>query len=84
MNILHSNFSHYYEQDETTLPFPCSDVAAVFGTNAIRILYAGAFCDDGGMRMDGIPILSATKNSSNVGIQHISNALPADVQDCVG
>ena len=45
--------------EETNIPLSCSNVVALSGTNAIRILYAGALCDDGGMRMDGIPILSA-------------------------
>jgi hypothetical protein len=55
----------------------------VLGTYAIRILYAGALCHDGGMRMDGISVLSATEDCGDMGVRHISIAIPAHVQDCV-
>ena len=70
--------------EETDISPSFSNVAAVLGTNAIRILYAGTFCDDGGMWMDGISVLSGTEDCGNVGVRHISTAIPAHVQDCVG
>ena len=36
------------------------------------------------MRMDGISVLSGTEDCGNVGVRHISTAIPAHVQDCVG
>ena len=42
--------------DETSLPFSFSDAAALSGSDAIRILYAGAVRDDGGLRMDGLSL----------------------------
>ena len=70
--------------EETNISLPCSSAVTLSGTNAIRILYAGTFCDDGGMRMDGISVLSGTEDCGNVGVRHISTAIPAHVQDCVG
>ena len=45
--------------DEKPLSFPCSDAVAVFGTNAVWILHAGAICDDDCMWRDGLSVLSA-------------------------
>ena len=72
------------DNDETTLPFPCSDVAAVFGTDAIRLFYAGALCDDCGIRMDGISILYAPKGCGNVGVCDTGSVVSADLQDSIG
>lgn len=73
-----------YLDNETTLLIPCSDVAAVFGSNAIRLLYAGALCDDSGIRMDGISILYAPEECGNVGVCDTGSVVSADLQDSIG
>lgn len=69
--------------EETNISLSCSDVTALSGTNAIRIFHARALCDDGGMRMDGIPILSAKYDGSDMGVRHTCYALSTNVQDCI-
>lgn len=36
-----------------------SPIAALSSSDAIRLFHAGALCDDGGMRMDGLSVLYA-------------------------
>ena len=62
---------------EATLPIPCSDVAALLGTNAIRILYAGAICDDGGVRIDGLPLFHNKEKHCCMGVCNSGFIVPA-------
>ena len=72
------------KEHETVLSCPCSDVAAMFGTNAIRILYAGAFCDDGGMRMDSLSLLSKRTSKFNMGVWCFGITISTFCEDFLG
>lgn len=61
-----------------------SPIAALSSSDAIRLFHAGALCDDGGMRMDGLSVLYAPAKSGNVGVCHIGRSVSAYIQDSAG
>ena len=69
---------------KTDIPFPCSNAAVVLGTNAIRLFYVGAVCDDGGIRMDGISVLSSTEDYGDVAVCFAVAVVSTFLQNCVG
>ena len=68
---------------ETYLPFSCSPVAALPGTNAVWIFPIGAICGDGGIWLDGISILSKSENNSDVGVWHFGITVSTNIQDII-
>lgn len=70
--------------DKTRIFVIGSIVAALSGSDAIRVFYAGAVCDDGSVWMDVLSLLQNEQDGSNMGIWRVGVAVPAHIQDCIG
>lgn len=70
--------------DETDIPYSYSNDAALFGSNAVWVLYASAVRGDGGIWRDGLSLLSESEDGSGMGAGIVSFAVSALCQNCVG
>ena len=69
--------------EEMSLPIPCSDVATLFASDDIRLFYVSPLCNDGGMRMDGLSILSKRTSRFNMGVWFFGTTIPTFRKNCL-
>lgn len=70
--------------NETSISYYRSNDAALLGTDAIRLFYAGAIRGDGGVWSDGISVLHKAEGDSSGDFRSAGTAVSAHLQDCAG